>query len=99
VQVHVHGRHAEHEPRNGRGLPVTARCENTPETVAESTGYTPRPARDIALSTGFDAAETRADPRRIAPSFRCKPARDIAIDVGSILLAQSHGCDLKLRCV
>jgi len=32
---------------------------------------------------GFDAAETRADLRRIAPSFRCKPARDIAIVVSN----------------
>jgi len=58
---------------------VTARSGNTPESAAESSGYAPRPARDIAPSTGSDAAEKRAEPRRIARSFRCRPARDSAI--------------------
>lgn len=79
VQVHVYARHAGHQARGGRGLPVTVRSRNDPESGAGSSGYTPRPACDIAFFTGADAAAERADPRRIAPSFRCRPARDSAI--------------------
>jgi len=87
------------EAQAGEGLrPRTPRCtqrlrwsrpardsaiQKTHPKAPSNRLVTRRGLRVTALLPRSDAAEKRADPRRIAPSVRCRTARDIAIVVSN----------------